>query len=148
MSYNERRAVASLFSTLVISALYFVYVSARFPAGSPYSADVFHFWGTSILILLPVSTAANIAVQIAASIGLSMATNQKETQMLDERDKLIELRATRNALYVFTLGFVLAMGSLVLNWSPSVMFIVLIASGFLAGMIGYISQIYFYRKGF
>ena len=148
MSYNERRTIASAISTIVITALYFAYVRARYPAASPYSPEVFHFWGSSILILLPVSTAANIAVQIAASIGHSMATNEKETRLLDERDKLIELRSTRYALYVFALGFLLAMGSLVLNQPPSVMFIVLIASGFLAGMVGYISQLYFYRRGF
>jgi uncharacterized membrane protein len=148
MSYNERRVVAALVSTILISALYFVYVFQRFPAGNAYSPEVFHFWGLSILILLPVSTAANIAVQIASSIGVSMTTNEKQARFSDERDRLIELRATRNALYVFTLGFVLAMGSLVIDQPPSVMFIVLIAFGFMAGMIGYISQLYFYRKGF
>src|SRR5512135_1909356 len=90
MSYNERRALASAISTMVITTLYFAYVLARYPAGSPYAPEVFHFWGASILILLPVSTAANIAVQIAASIGHSMATSERETRMLDERDKLIE----------------------------------------------------------
>ena len=148
MSYNERRAVAGFITTILISALYFVYVFERHPAGSAYSADVFHFWGSSILILLPVSTAANIIVQIASNISFSMATNEKQTHLLDERDKLIELKATRNAFYVFTLGFVLAMGSLVIDWPPSVMFVVLISSGFMAGMAGYVSKLYFFRKGF
>jgi hypothetical protein len=72
---------------------------------------------------------------------------RERTSFSDERDKFIELRALRNALYVFTGGFFLAMGSLALGMPPSVMFIVLMCSGYVSGLVGDGSQIYFYRKG-
>jgi len=147
MSYHERRAFASLISTIVISAIYFVYVFQRYP-GNSYSADAFRFWGSSIFLLVPLSIVAQIVVQIASSIVNSMAPHEKESFVADERDKLIELRALRNSLYVFVLGFSLAMGSLVVEMPPSVMFIILFFSGFVSGMVGYISQLYFYRRGF
>jgi hypothetical protein len=148
MSYHERRAFASLIITILISAFYFVYVFQKYPAANSYSAEVFRFWGSSIFILIPLSIVAEIVVQIVFSIVNTIATNEKESSVSDERDKLIQLRALRNSLFVFVFGFFLAMGSLVIDMTPSVMFIVLFFSGFVSGMVGYISQLYFYRKGF
>ena len=77
----------------------------------------------------------------------AMATREKASSFADERDKFIELRALRNALFVFITGFSLAMGSLAIGMPPSVMFIVLMGSGYGAGLVGSISQLYLYRKG-
>lgn len=148
MSYHERRALVSLISTFLISAFFLVYVFPRYPVGNPYSADVFHFWGSAILILIPVSIVTRIVVDIVSSIGHAMATKEKASSFSDERDKSIRLRAIRNTFYVFTFGFTLAMGSLVIDMPPSVMFIVMIFSGFVSGIIGDISQLYSYRRGF
>ncbi len=148
MSYQERRALANLVSTILISAVYFGYVLQRYPTGNSYSPDVFRFWGAAILIYIPVSIVANIVIHIVFSIAHTMATKEQERAFTDERDKLIELRATRNSIYAFMVGFLLAMGSLVLGMPPSVMFIVLIISGIVTGMVGSISELYFYRRGF
>jgi len=147
MPSQERQTIVSLLTTLLLAAIFFVYVLPRYPAGNPYSAAVFHFWGVAVVILIAVSIVANIAMSIVFSIVYSMATHEKAASFTDERDKFIELRALRIALYVFTCGFFLAMGSLVIDLPPSVMFIVLMGSGFVAVMVGYISQLYLYRKG-
>ena len=147
MSAHERQAIVSLLATLLLAVVFLVYVLPRYPAGNPYSPEVFHFWGLAVVILIPVSIAANIAVSIVFSIVYSMATQEKASSFADERDKFIELRALRNALYVFTGGFFLAMGSLAIGMSPSVMFIVLMVSGYGSGMVGNLSQLYLYRKG-
>ena len=147
MSFQERQALVSLLSTLLLAVVFLVYVLPRYPAGNPYAAEVFHFWGLAVVILVPVSIAASIAVSIVFSIVYSMATREKASSFADERDKLIELRALRIALYVFTCGFFLAMGALALGMPPSVMFIVLMVSGYGSGMVGNLSQLYLYRKG-
>jgi hypothetical protein len=148
MSPNERRAIVSLLTTLLVAVFFLVYVLPRYPAGNPYSADVFHFWGLAVVIFIPVSIVANIAMSIVFSIVYFMATHEKDSSFSDERDRLIELRSLRNALYVFAGGFFLAMGSLVIGMPPSVMFIVLTASGFGSGVVAGLSQLYLYRKGF
>jgi len=147
MSSHERQAIVSLLTTLLLAAIFFVYVLPRYPAGNPYAAAVFHFWGVAVVILIPVSIVANMAISIVFSIVYSMATHEKAASFADERDKFIEVRAFRNAVNVFTFGFFLAMGSLVLDMPPSVMFIVIMGSGFAAVMVGTISQLYLYRKG-
>ena len=148
MSYRERRTVVSLISTILFATFYFVYVFRNYPGGNPYSAEVFHFWGVSMFILTPLSIAVQIAISIAFSIAYTTATRDKESRLSDARDRLIELRGIRNTVYVFAFGFLLAMGSLVINESPSVMFLIIFASGFVAGMVGDISQLFLYRRGF
>jgi hypothetical protein len=147
MSFQERRAIVSLISNILITALYCAYMIQRFPEGDAYSVDVFHFWGSFFLILIPVSIVAKIVLFIIFSIINAIATREEESSITDERDKLIELKATMNSLYVFILGFLLAMGSLVVDMPPSVMFIIFICSGVVSGMASDISQFYFYRKG-
>ena len=147
MPSQERQTIVSLLTTLLLAAIFFVYVLPRYPAGNPYSAAVFHFWGVAVVILIAVSIVANIAMSIVFSIVYSMATHEKAASFADERDKFIEARAFRNAVYVFTCGFLLAMGSLVLDLPPSVMFIILMGSGYGSGLVANFSQLYLYRKG-
>lgn len=147
MSFQEKRNIVSLFSTLLIFTLYCMYVFQRYQEGSLDSTDTFKFWGSVILILIPVSIVAKIIIHIVFSIIHTIATNEKEPSFSDELDKLIELKVTRNSHYVFVLGFVLSMGSLVMDMSPSVMFIILILSGFVSEVVGIIPQLYLYRRG-
>jgi hypothetical protein len=147
MSAHERQAIISLLTTLLLVVFFAFYVFPRYPVGNPYAPEVFHFWGSAFVVLVPVSIVANIVVSIVFSMAYAMATRQKATTFADERDKFIELRALRNALYVFIAGFSLAMGSLAIGMPPTVMFIVLMASGYGSGVVGSISQLYLYRRG-
>jgi hypothetical protein len=148
MSAHERQAIVSLLTTLLLVVFFAVYVLPRYPAGNPYAPEVFRFWGLVFVVLVPVSIVANIVVSIVFSMAYAMATRQKASSFADERDKFIELQALRNALYAFITGFSLAMGSLAIGMPPSVMFIILMASGYGSGVVGSISKLYLYRKGF
>jgi len=147
MSYQEKRTVVSLVSTILITVIYSLVMAQRYTATNPYSAEAFHFWGAFLLILIPVSIVARIVIYIVFSIFNTIITKEKEPAFTDERDKLIELKAARNSLYTFTAGFLLAMGSLVLDMPPNVMFILLICAGLMADVIGETSNLYFYRRG-
>jgi hypothetical protein len=147
MSAHERQAIVSMLTTLLLAAFFVGYLLPRYPAGNPYAPEVFHFWGVAFVVLIPVSIVASIVVSIVFSIVYTMATREKPSSFADERDKLIELKALRNALFVFITGFSLAMGSLAIGMPPSVMFIVLMGSGYGAGLVGSISQLYLYHQG-
>ena len=148
MAFQERRSLVNLMGTVLITAFYCAHMFQRYPGGSPYSPDAFHFWGSFFLILVPVTIVAKIVIYIAYSIVNTIATREEEPSITDERDKLIELKATRNSLYVFSVGFLVAMASLVISQPPSVMFILLICSGFVSEVVSDLSQFYFYRRGF
>jgi uncharacterized membrane protein len=147
MSFQERRAIVSLISSIGITALYSSYMIQRYPDASAYSAEVFHFWGAFFLILIPVTIVAKIIIYIVFSIFNTIATREEEPSIVDERDRLIELKATRNSLYVFVFGFLVAMGTLVFEMPPSTMFAILIVSGVASEMVSELSQFYFYRRG-
>jgi len=147
MSFQERRAIASLISTILVSAFYSAYMVQRYPEASAYSVEVFHFWGSFFLILIPVSIVAKIIIYILFSIINAIATREEEPAITDERDKLIELKAQTTSNYVFIVGFILALSSLVVDMPPSVIFIILLLSGIVSQMISDISTFYFYRRG-
>ncbi len=148
MSFQERRAIVALISTLLITGAYTVYMLQRYPQADAYSPEVFHFWGAFFLILIPVSIVAKVLIHIIFVIINTITTREEEPDITDERDKLIELRASRNSLYVFSVGFLLAMASLVMEMPPSTMFAVLIGSGVMSDVVSELSQFYFYRRGF
>ena len=62
-------------------------------------------------------------------------------------DKLIELKTLRISSWVYSLGFVLAMGSQAIGMQPWVLFVTLISSCFLGGVASGIAQIYYYKRG-
>jgi len=147
MSYHEKRSIVSIISNLLIFGVYSIYVFGKYREGGPVLANDLSFWATAFLILIPVSIAANIIMHIVFSIINTIAAKESEPSFSDERDKLIELKSIRNSHWVFVLGFFLAMGSLVLNMLPAVMFIVIAVSGLVSSLVGDFSQLYYYRRG-
>ena len=148
MSYQERRAIVSLVSSILITVAYSAYMVQRYPAANAYSAEIFRFWGAFFLILIPVAIVAKIVIYIVFSFVNAIATKEEEAPIIDERDKLIESRASQRSLYVFVVGFILAMGSLVVDQPPATMFIILVCSGVVSEIVADVSQFYFYRRGF
>lgn len=148
MSFQERRSLVNLISSVLITVIYAAYVLPRMPEADPYSKELFHFWGSFFLLLIPVSIVARIIVFIIFYIINTIATREEEPSITDERDKLIELRANRNGFFAFVLGFVIAMASLVMEMPPSTMFIILICSGIASEVISDASEFVYYRRGF
>lgn len=147
MSYQERRALVALFGTLVVNAGYLAYMLPRQPVGDAYSPEVFRFWGGFFLLLILLSILIQIALTILFIILNTIATRQREPDITDERDRLIELKARRNGFYAFTLGFLLAMIALVLDMPPSTMFLLMMAGGLASQIVDEFSAFWYYRRG-
>ncbi len=145
MSYQKKRNIVYLISTLLIFWFFWLYVFQRYLEGSLNSTNVFSFWGSAILLLIPAQIVVNIILHIVFSIINKIATNEEcEPSLTDERDQLIELKATRNSYYLFIVGFLLSMGTLVINMPPFVMFNMLVFSLFAAQIIEISSKFYYY----
>lgn len=145
MEYQEKRTLVSLISTLAVSAGYFAYVLQRVEEGNP--SEELRFWAAVILIFVPVQVISKVAVFVVFSIFNYIATQEEEPDIVDERDRLIELKSTRNFYHVFMAGFMLSMGLLVLEVSVTTMFTFLLAAIVVAGAIMDLSQLYYYRRG-
>ncbi|MFD0589288.1 hypothetical protein ACFQZE_14960 [Paenibacillus sp. GCM10027627] len=147
MSYQEKKTFVSMISSILIFTLYTLYAIKNADEGSITSSSDFSFWGSFILVLLPVSIIAKIIIHIVFSIINKIATNEDEPHFEDELDKIIELKADRISLYVFCIGFILSMIPLVTDLPTYYTFAALICFGFVSDLTGRIAQLYFYRKG-
>ncbi len=148
MSYQERRSLVNLIGSILVTTLYSAYMIQRYPEAGWYAPEVFHFWGSFFLILIPVTIVARIVIYILFAIISAVTTREEEPAITDERDQLIEIKSQIKSAYVFGIGFVLAMVALVLGMPPAVMFILLLLGGVVSEIISDISQFYFYRRGF
>ncbi|SFE82010.1 hypothetical protein SAMN05216378_4189 [Paenibacillus catalpae] len=147
MTYQEKKSITALISTVLIFAAYCLYMYTQYPEEGLGLEEGFRYWGSFVLILMVVSIVAHIVISIIFNIIFRMTTGEKEPAFADELDKLIELKAHRNSFFLFILGFLLAMGSLVTDQPLTVMFVILIASGFLSDVTGSITKLYHYRRG-
>lgn len=147
MDLKERQILVTAISLVLIFALYSFYVYEHYIKLNPAIINDFKFWGKAFLILIPVTIVAQIIIHIVFAIVSKIVTNEDIPTLSDERDKLIELKSLRISHWIFTLGFLLAMGSQAFGMEPWVMFAILISSGFLSGIISEVAKFLFYRKG-
>jgi hypothetical protein len=147
MAYQEKKSIVSLISTILIFGLYCLYKYLQYPEGGLEPVESFHYWGSFVLVLTLVSIVAHIVISIVFNIVFRITTGEKEPTFADELDKLIDLKAFRNSFLVFVLGFIIAMGSLVIDQPAQVMFMILIASGFISDVTGSVTRLFHYRKG-
>ena len=148
MSYQENRIIAYLISSLLGVGIYSFYVIQKYQEGSFDSTMISSFWGSVILIVIGMQIVLSIIAAILVSIIRAIVTREEEPALSDERDQLIDLKANRISFSVFGVGFVIAMITLATGMAPLVMFNLIVFSLFGAGIIGYITQLYLYRRGF
>ncbi len=148
MTYQEKRSVAYLTSTLIVVVIYCIYVFYFNSERSLNPETDFKFYGITIILILPAMIIVNILTHIVFNVMHTMLTKEKGDHFEDELDKAIELRSNRNAYNTFLIGFLLSMISQALEMPPYVMFNLLVASFLSGSMVWSISHLYFYRKGF
>lgn len=149
MAYQEINITVSLVSHLLIVGYYLANLFQMYQEEGLNSAQVFGLWITVIVATIIVNVTASILANILLTIvhAIKTRTNENERFIADERDKLIELKGTKNAYIVFSIGVFLAMLTFVFGQPPLVMFSLIVFSGIAAEIIGDLSRLYFYRRG-
>jgi hypothetical protein len=151
MTYQERSITASLVSFVLILGFYLIRVIQLYQQGNWSSSDLFMLWGIVIVLGIVVTIISIILSHIASAIIQSIQTGGEEPKIddiEDERDKLIDLRGTRVAYIASSIGVFLAMLSFAFQQEALLMFALLILSGLVAQILGDISRLYLYRRGF
>ena len=147
MTYQEKKAILSIVSTLLIFGGYTFYVFVLNMEESLAKLNDSYFWGKFILVLIPVSIIAQIIITIIFTIINKMATDEDMPSFSDELDKLIELKSMRIGYVIFIFGFLAAMTTQVLHMELYTMFVALISSGFIASVVDELAKLYYYRQG-
>ena len=136
-----------MITNVVVTALYFWIVYTRYVDGDPEKLNDLSFWATAVLIMIPIQMGSHIVVHIIHAIVSHVSNKEQEPGLTDERDKLIELKSTRNSHYAFMLGFLGAMFALSYDAQAVAMFAILVGSGLVSSLVSEVSQIYYYRRG-
>ena len=146
MDYHEKKSIVTIIGTILVFSIYYWFVFQRHDPGLSTEEEL-QFWSKAILLGIPISIAAKIVLYILFAILHTIITREEMPKIEDERDKLIELKATRNAFVIFGLGFVLALSVLAFGYPPYYMFLSLIIAGVLSEVFDNLSRLYFHRKG-
>ena len=164
MSYQEKRTWTSILSGVIILAAYCIYAFGKYNSGGVDPGDL-KFWATTMLIFLGIGIGVTIIIQIIFHILLSISiavkkkildenSSDKEIEksialemVEDERDKLIELKSMRIGFIIAGIGFVGALISLVVNYSPMVMLNILYFSFGIGSLVEGVGQLVYYRRG-
>lgn len=150
MSFQEKNITVSLVNFSLILIFYLIRVFQMVQGGNFNSTNVFRLWGIVIVLAVFVTIFATILTHIVSSIIQAIRTNEKPDveNIQDERDKLIDLRGTKVTYFVSSIGVFLSMLTFALGQPPLVMFTLLIFFGVVAQIIGDMSRLYLYRRGF
>jgi hypothetical protein len=151
MSFQEKNITVSLVNFSLILGYILLRVLQMFRTETFTAPTVFRLWAIIIALAVIVTIAATVLTHIVSAIIEAIRTGEKEPDIedfADERDKLIDLRGTRVTYAVSSLGVFVAMLTFALGQPPLVMFTLLIFFGVLAQVVGDISRLILYRRGF
>lgn len=146
MTYQLKRAVVNTVSDLLIFIIYAVIVFQTYMNSSYTLPEEIKFWAQSILLLIPIMIISKILIIVVFSIINMILTSEKIPSVADELDRLIELRSSKHSMYAFFICFMLGLLSIVIGYSPSVLFIFLLLSVMSTMMVSNISQWRQYRE--
>lgn len=150
MSYQEKTVTVSLVNFMLILGFYSIRVFQMIQGGSFNSTNIFRLWGIVIVLAIVVTILATILTHIGSGIIHAIKTKEEPDieNLQDERDQLIDLRGTKVTYFVSSIGVFLSMLTFAFGQPPLVMFTLLIFFGIVAQIIGDISRLYLYRRGF
>jgi hypothetical protein len=116
------------------------------------STNVFRMWGVLIVLVVVLTILATILTHIVSAILQAIQSGGEEEPEIDdtkdERDNLIDLKGTKVTYVVSSIAVFLSMLTFVFGQPALVMFSLLILSGIVAQIVGDISRLYLYRRGF
>ena len=149
MTYQEKNVLVSLVSGVIVFALYAYFTRQMYQAGAFEGPDAGAQIGMSVLWLVFGGIVVHIIAQIVFSTAHAIiAREAKPSPVVDERDRLIELRALRVAYYIIAMGFVGAMIGLALGQTYFATFNIIVFSFFAASLVEGLVQLFLYRRGF
>ncbi len=148
MTYKEKQITITLVANLLLLGFYFLSLSQIAQDDQLTLHNAVSLWATVIVLGIIVNIVAGILGQIIMSIIEAVRTHEEPSYVEDERDEMISLKGKRNSYHVFGIGVFLSMLSLAIGQPALVMFNLLIFTAFMAEIVGDLSQLFFYRRGF
>ena len=151
MSFQQKNITVSLVNFTLILGFYLIRMLQMILSESFTSANVFRLWGIIIGLAVAVTIIGTILTHIVSAIIQAIKTGKEDPKIediQDERDQIIDLKGTRITYTVSSIGVFLSMLTFVFGQPPLVMFSLLIFFGVFAQVVGDISRLVLYQRGF
>lgn len=151
MSFQEKNFTVTLFSFSLILVIYVIGIMRMLAGGGLQASSLFWLWGIVIVMAIFFTIISMILTHILTAIieAIRQGTDDPQIEDIeDERDKLIDLRGTKVTYGVSSFGVFFAMLSYVISLDPLIMFALLILVGIVAQIVGDITRLALYRRGF
>ena len=137
----------------LLTVIYALVIYTKYNNGDFDTSNMMRFWSLIILIYIPLSIVGRIVLLIVFRIFAEITDEvrgkkEEDRDVVDERDKLIELKSSRVSLMIFALGFIIALVGQAVDLSVSAFFITLLIGGLLSDIGQSLSEIIYYRRGF
>jgi len=149
MSFREKSTIGSLVLTVVIFGSYFLKVFEAFTSSSSDAIAVLP--GVLIGVVITV-----VVVEVVYQVAIAILDGEEDS---DERDRLVDARATRISYYVLAAGCVATIGHMLISemvgeWladsvtrTPIFVANMLVFSFILSEIVGFSMQLFYYRRG-
>ncbi len=149
MNHQVKNTYAGLFSGILMFGFYFWRISYLHGQGRFEGADAMSLLAKTFLLMIPSGIVFTIVFMIIFSIIFAIATNDASPSfVVDERDRMIELRALRISYYIFGAGFIGSMIALALGYTAFTVFNLIIGSLMLATIAEGLIQLAMHRRGY
>jgi hypothetical protein len=151
MSFQEKNFTASLVTFVLILSYYLIRLFQLIQGGEFTLEKVIRLWGFIIGFAVIGTILLTIFTHIISAISQAIQLGGEEPEIediKDERDQIIDLKGTRITYTVFSVGVFFAMLTFAFGQPPLVMFSALIFCGIFAQIVGDISRLAIYRRGF
>jgi hypothetical protein len=139
MSFREKSAWITLITLVVLTLFFFTHLPPAWLFDPP---------GGFLLLVLAIGVAAFVVIEIIAHIIVAVRAPRDAQAPRDERERLIALKATSIAAYVYAF---LSLGSvfLVIHLGANEIgvFYCVFLSFILAEIVNYAARIVYYRRG-
>ena len=141
MSFREKTAWVTLITLIALTVLFILHIPRPYTLAPPANPFLFHVLILSILTFVVVEVVAHIVIAIRAPDDARAPK--------DERERLIELKSTAVAAYVYAF---LSLGSvfITIHLGANVIMIayLVLFSFVLAQIANYTMRVIYYRRGF
>jgi hypothetical protein len=151
MTFKQKNTTVSLVNFSLILGFFVFRLVQLSQNDNLNTTPIFVLWGIIIGLAIFVTIAATILTHIVSAIIAAIKTgkdNPKIEDFEDERDKFIDLKGTRATYTATSLGVFVAMLTFTFGQPPLVMFCLLIFFGVLAQIIGDMTRLVLYHRGF
>jgi heme/copper-type cytochrome/quinol oxidase subunit 2 len=140
MSFREKSAWITLVTLVLLTTLFCLHIPYPFSLTMAPSPFIFHVLGGSVVGFVVIVTVAHILVAIRAP--------REARAPKDERERLIELRSTAIAAYVYGFLSLSSIFTIHLGANQIGIAYLVFLSFIFAEIVNYGLRVFFYRRGF